>query len=66
MTPLELVHLARCAMPAPCPRRTRELMDREYASPLDVAEVARVALMPAAPNIVPRLPSAAWVTKLAR
>ena len=38
MTPEELAGLARL-------RRVRDLMDREYASPLDVAALARVALM---------------------
>ena len=38
MTPLELANLARL-------RRARDLIDREYASPLDVAELARAALM---------------------
>jgi AraC-like DNA-binding protein len=40
MTPEELVNLAHL-------RRARDLMDREYASPLDLAAVARVALMSA-------------------
>jgi hypothetical protein len=48
MTPLELVDLAHL-------RHAREPMDREHASPLDVAEVARVTLTSTAPNIVPRL-----------
>ena len=38
MTPEELANLARL-------RRARDVMDREYASPLDVAALARVALM---------------------
>ncbi len=38
MTPEELANLARL-------RRARDLMDREYASPLDVAALARFALM---------------------
>jgi AraC-like DNA-binding protein len=38
VTPEELASLARL-------RRARDLMDREYASPLDVAALARVALM---------------------
>ena len=38
MTPEELANLARL-------RRARDLMDREYASPLDVAALARTALM---------------------
>ena len=38
MTPEKLADLARL-------RRARDLMDREYASPLDVAALARVALM---------------------
>ena len=38
MTPEELADLAHL-------RRARDLMDREYATPLDVAAVARVALM---------------------
>ena len=38
MTPEELANLAHL-------RRARDLMDREYARPLDVAEVARTALM---------------------
>jgi AraC-like DNA-binding protein len=38
VTPLELANLARL-------RRVRDLMDREYAYPLDVAELARAALM---------------------
>jgi AraC-like DNA-binding protein len=38
MTPEELVNLAHL-------RRARDLMDREYARPLDVAALARVALM---------------------
>ncbi len=38
MTPQELANLARL-------RRARDLMDREYARPLDVAAIARVALM---------------------
>jgi AraC-like DNA-binding protein len=40
VTPEELVNLANL-------RRARDLMDREYASPLDVAALARVALMSA-------------------
>ena len=38
MTPEQLVNLAYL-------RRARDLMDREYARPLDVAELARAALM---------------------
>jgi transcriptional regulator GlxA family with amidase domain len=38
MTPDELANLAHL-------RRARDLMDREYARPLDVAELARTALM---------------------
>jgi AraC-like DNA-binding protein len=38
VTPEELANLARL-------RRARDLMDREYASPLDVAVLARAALM---------------------
>jgi AraC-like DNA-binding protein len=38
VTPQELVNFAHL-------RRARDLMDREYASPLDVADVARAALM---------------------
>jgi transcriptional regulator GlxA family with amidase domain len=38
MTPEKLADLARL-------RRVRDLMDREYASPLDVAALARTALM---------------------
>ena len=38
MTPEELANLAHL-------RRARDLMDREYARPLDVAAVARAALM---------------------
>ena len=38
MTPEELANLARL-------RRSRDLMDREYARPLEVAELARAALM---------------------
>ena len=38
MTPEKLADLARL-------RRVRDLMDREYARPLDVAELARAALM---------------------
>ena len=38
MTPEELANLARL-------RRSRDLMDREYARPLDVAAIAREALM---------------------
>jgi transcriptional regulator GlxA family with amidase domain len=38
VTPEKLADLARL-------RRARDLMDREYARPLDVAEVARTALM---------------------
>ena len=38
MTPEKLADLARL-------RRARDLMDREYASPLDVATLARTALM---------------------
>ena len=38
MTPEELANLAHL-------RRARDLMDREYASPLDVAALARAALM---------------------
>lgn len=38
MTPEELANLAHL-------RRARDLMDREYATPLDVAGIARAALM---------------------
>jgi transcriptional regulator GlxA family with amidase domain len=38
MTPEKLADLARL-------RRARDLMDREYARPLDVAELAKAALM---------------------
>jgi AraC-like DNA-binding protein len=38
VTPEELANLARL-------RRSRDLMDREYARPLDVGELARAALM---------------------
>ncbi|HEY1627226.1 MAG TPA: helix-turn-helix transcriptional regulator [Streptosporangiaceae bacterium] len=38
MTPEKLADLARL-------RRVRDLMDREYATPLDLASLARVALM---------------------
>ncbi len=38
MTPEELANLAHL-------RRARDLMDREYARPLDVAALARAALM---------------------
>jgi len=38
VTPAELANLARL-------RRARDLMDREYAYPLDVAELAHAALM---------------------
>src|ERR1700739_5060242 len=38
VTPEKLADLARL-------RRARDLMDREYASPLDVAALARTALM---------------------
>jgi len=38
MTPQELVNLAHL-------RRARDMMDREYERPLEVAELARVALM---------------------
>ena len=38
MTPEELANLAHL-------RRARDLMDREYARPLEVAELARTALM---------------------
>jgi AraC-like DNA-binding protein len=38
VTPEELANLARL-------RRSRDLMDREYARPLEVAELARAALM---------------------
>ena len=38
MTPEELANLAHL-------RRARDLMDRDYARPLDVAELARAALM---------------------
>src|SRR5580704_8235499 len=38
VTPEELANLAHL-------RRARDLMDREYARPLDVAELARTALM---------------------
>jgi transcriptional regulator GlxA family with amidase domain len=41
MTPEELADLAHL-------RRARDLMDREYARPLDVAELARAALMSSA------------------
>lgn len=41
MTPEELANLAHL-------RRARDLMDREYARPLDVAELARAALMSSA------------------
>src|SRR5271163_2010071 len=41
LTPEELANLAH-------PRRARDLMDREYATPLDVAELARAALMSSA------------------
>ena len=41
MTPEELANLAHL-------RRARDLMDREYARPLDVAELARTALMSSA------------------
>ena len=41
MTPEKLADLARL-------RRARDLMDREYARPLDVAELARTALMSSA------------------
>lgn len=41
MTPEDLVNLAHL-------RRARDLMDREYARPLDVAELARAALMSSA------------------
>jgi AraC-like DNA-binding protein len=41
MTPEKLADLARL-------RRARDLMDREYASPLDVATLARTALMSSA------------------
>src|ERR1700761_8280096 len=41
MTPEKLADLARL-------RRARDLMDREYASPLDVASLAREALMSSA------------------
>ena len=41
MTPEKLADLARL-------RRARDLMDREYASPLDVAALARAALMSSA------------------
>lgn len=41
MTPEKLADLARL-------RRARDLMDREYARPLDVAELARAALMSSA------------------
>ena len=41
MTPEELTNLAHL-------RRARDLMDREYAQPLDVAQVARTALMSSA------------------
>ena len=40
MTPEEFANLAHL-------RRARDLMDREYARPLDVAELARTALMSA-------------------
>lgn len=38
MTPEDLANLAHL-------RRARDLMDREYSRPLDVAEIARAALM---------------------
>ena len=38
MTPEELANLAHL-------RRARDLMDREYARPLNIAEIARAALM---------------------
>jgi AraC-like DNA-binding protein len=38
VTPQDLANLARL-------RRARDLMDREYASPIDVAALARVAVM---------------------
>ena len=41
MTPEELANLAHL-------RRARDLMDREYARPLEVAELARAALMSSA------------------
>jgi transcriptional regulator GlxA family with amidase domain len=41
VTPEELANLAHL-------RRARDLMDREYARPLDVAELARAALMSSA------------------
>ena len=41
MTPEELANLAHL-------RRSRDLMDREYARPLDVATLARAALMSSA------------------
>ena len=41
MTPEKLADLARL-------RRARDLMDREYARPLDIAELARTALMSSA------------------
>src|SRR5215213_1065865 len=41
VTPEELANLARL-------RRSRDLMDREYARPLDVAALARAALMSSA------------------
>jgi AraC-like DNA-binding protein len=41
MTPEDLANLAHL-------RRARDLMDREYASPLDVAALARAALMSSA------------------
>ena len=41
MTPEQLANLAHL-------RRARDLMDREYARPLDVAELARAALMSSA------------------
>ena len=40
MTPQELANLAHL-------RRARDLMDREYATPLDIESVARAALMSA-------------------
>ena len=40
MTPQDLVNLAHL-------RRARDLMDREYASPLDLNDIARAALMSA-------------------
>jgi AraC-like DNA-binding protein len=41
VTPEELANLARL-------RRARDLIDREYARPLDIAELARAALMSSA------------------